>query len=50
MVINHHALILKGKRGKKIFRNIYNGPKIPYEKLKAESEAVKKKWKAEGND
>lgn len=50
MVINHHALILKGKSGEKTFRKIYNGPHIPFERLKEESKAIKKKWKAEEKD
>lgn len=49
MIMKHHALILKGKKGQKIFREIYNAPKVPYEKLRKESEEIKKlwKWKAE---
>lgn len=47
MLIKQHALILRGKKGEKIFRNIYNGPKMDYDKLKLESEEIKKTWKNE---
>lgn len=45
--MKQHAVILKGKKGEKIFHKIYNGPKIPYEKLLMESEEIKKHWKPE---
>jgi hypothetical protein len=47
--MKQHALILEGKKGEKIFNEIYNGPKIPYKKLNEESEEIKKQWKAEEN-
>jgi hypothetical protein len=50
MRLKQHAIILKGKEGEKIFRKIYNGPKVPYDKLKEESEAIKRQWKTEDND
>lgn len=33
-----HALFLKGRRGAKIIEEINNGPVIPYEYLKKESQ------------
>jgi len=48
--MKHQALILKGNKGVKIFREIYNAPKVPYEKLLEESEKIKKKWKTEENE
>jgi hypothetical protein len=39
-------MILTGKKGKKLFDEIYHGPKVPYERLKKESEVIKKQWKA----
>jgi hypothetical protein len=45
--MKQHALVLKGRRGEKIFNEIYNGPKVPYQKLKEESEEIKKQWVAE---
>lgn len=40
-----NALILRGKKGAEIFNQIYNGPKVAYDKLKNESEEIKKQWK-----
>lgn len=37
-----HVLILRGKRGRKLFEQVKNAPTVPYERLKAESEAFKK--------
>lgn len=31
-----HVLILKGKRGKRIFEKIMNGPKVPFTRLRKE--------------
>lgn len=31
-----HVLILKGKKGERIFEKILNGPKIPYIRLRKE--------------
>lgn len=50
MIMNQHALVLIGKKGEKIIRKIYNGPKVPYEKLMIESEEIKKQWKTAEND
>lgn len=33
-----HVLILKGERGKRIFKQILNGPKVPYERLRKETD------------
>lgn len=49
MTMKQHALILKREKGKKIFNEIYNAPKVPYERLKEESEEIKKQWNAEEN-
>lgn len=49
MLMKQYALVLKGKKGEKIFRKIYNAPKVPYERLKEESEEIKKQWKAAEN-
>lgn len=38
-----HALILTGRKGAKILEQIMNGPTIPYEKLKKESDACIKR-------
>lgn len=38
-----HALFLKGRRGSKILEQIMNGPTIPYERLKKESDACIKR-------
>lgn len=39
------VLILRGKAGRKVFDEIKNGPKVPYEKLKLETEAFKAELK-----
>lgn len=31
-----HVLILKGKRGKRTFEKIMNGPKVPFTRLRKE--------------
>lgn len=49
MTMKQHALVLKGKRGKKIFNEIYNAPKVPYERLKEETEEIKKQWNTTNN-
>lgn len=33
-----HVLLLKGERGKRIFKEILNGPKVPYERLRKETD------------
>lgn len=40
-----HVVILKGNKGEKIFHKIFNGPRVPYERLKKESDEIKKTWK-----